>query len=187
MTTLSQEISKRSGWGVFIGIATAVIGIVMITYPYATAKVTTEFVGWAFLFVSAAQFFFAFASDTAGNFFVKLFLAFLYGVAGLGLVLNPTQGASTLTAVLGSVLLIQAGIEAVFAFEFRAFSGWGWFLFDAVVSLALGVMILAAWPSSAQWAIGTLVGAGVLVNGITRTVVSATIHHEAHEIAKATV
>lgn len=188
MSTLSQEVSQRSGLGVFVGVVTAVIGVVMVMYPFATAQVTTAFVGGALILVSAAQFVFAFAADSVGNFFVKLLLAILYGVAGIGLAVDPSQGATALTAVLGTVLLIQACIEGIFAYEFRAFSSVsGWFVFDAIASAALGLMIVANWPSSSHWAIGTLVGMGVLFNGITRIIVSATIHHEAGAIAKATV
>ncbi len=189
MTTQSftQDVSKRSGWGVFMGLVTALIGLVMIMYPFATANVTTVFLGWSFVFIAVAQFVFAFAADGVGNFFLKLLLAILYGIVGVTLVSNPVQGTSTLTAVLGAMLLIQAGIEGAFAFDFRGFSGWGWFLVDSFVSLALGLMIVFEWPSSSQWAIGTLVGTGVLMNGITRTVVSAAIHHDVGEIAKGTV
>ena len=189
MTTnsLAQDISKKSGWSIFAGVVTAVIGLVMIMYPFATATVTTVFLGWAFIFASAAQFVFAFTSDTAGNFFLKILMAILYAVGGIALAFFPIAGTAALTGVLGTILLIQGGLEAAAAFELRPLSGWGWILFDSFVSLGLGVMIIAEWPSSSLWAVGTLVGAGVLTNGITRIVVSAAIRQEVNVVAKGTV
>src|SRR5690242_16224605 len=95
--TLSGEISKRAGWSIFMGVLTAVVGIVMIAYPFATATVTTAFLGWTLLFTAFAQLFFAFSSQSVGNFFVKLLLAILYGIAGLALVGFPVAGAISLT------------------------------------------------------------------------------------------
>ena len=40
--TLSQEVSKRAGWSVFMGILTAAVGAVMIIYPLATAAASTS-------------------------------------------------------------------------------------------------------------------------------------------------
>ena len=185
--SLAQDISKKSGWSVFTGVLTAVIGLVMIMYPFATATVTTVFLGWAFLFASVAQFVFAFTSDTAGNFFLKILMAILYAMSGVALAFFPIAGTAALTGVLGAILLIQGGLEAAAAFELRPITGWGWILFDSIVSFVLGAMILAEWPSSSLWAVGTLVGAGVLTNGVTRIVVSATIHHEINQVAKGTV
>ena len=189
MTTgsLAQNISRKSGWSIFMGLLTAGIGLVMIMYPFATATVTTVFLGWAFIFASAAQFVFAFTSDTVGSFFLKLLMAILYAISGIALAFFPIAGTAALTSVLGAILLIQGGLEAAAAFALRPVSGWGWILFDSIVSFLLGVMILAEWPSSSLWAIGTLVGAGVLTNGVTRIVVSATIREAVNQVAKGTV
>ena len=39
-------------------------------------------------------------------------------------------------------------------------------LLTAIVALALGAMIINGWPASSIWAIGTVVGANLLVVGI---------------------
>jgi uncharacterized membrane protein HdeD (DUF308 family) len=52
-------------------------------------------------------------------------------------------------------------------------------VFSAISSLLLGVLILAQWPSSSAWAIGTLVGVGALINGITRVAISTAVYREA--------
>ena len=70
------------------------------------------------------------------------------------------------------MLLVQAGLATATAFQIRPLEGWGWFLLDAATSCFLGIFILVKWPSSSVWAIGTLVGAAVLMGGISRTVVA---------------
>ena len=38
------------------------------------------------------------------------------------------------------------------------FSGWGWHLIDGLITIVLGLMILAQWPASGLWVIGLFIG-----------------------------
>ncbi len=183
--TVSKEISKRAGWSIFMGILTAAVGVVMIIYPMATAAASTVFLGSALIIAAVAQIVFAFASQTAGQFFLKLLLGILYGIAGVCLVAVPGIGVVTLTAMLGAMLIAEAVMEAVIAFSLPAGSGRGGFLFNALGSLLLGLMIVLQWPSSSIWAIGTLVGVAVLFNGVTRAVISGKIRHDVRALSAA--
>ena len=183
--TLSQEVSKRTGWSVFMGILTAAVGAVMIIYPLATAAASTVFVGSALIVAGIAQSIFAFASGTAGKFFLNILLGLLYGIAGISLVASPGIGLVTLTAVLGVMLIGEAVFETFMAFALPAGAGRGGFLVNAVFSLLLGVMILAQWPVSSVWAIGTMVGVAVLINGVTRAVISGQIRQDVRALGRA--
>lgn len=94
-------------------------------------------------------------------------------------------GVEALTALLGTLLLVQAGLATATAFQIRPLDGWGWFLFDAAASFFLGALILVKWPSSSVWAIGTLVGAAVLMGGISQTVVTLKIRTGAGKLDRA--
>lgn len=181
---LSQEVSKRAGWSVFMGILTAAVGVVMIIYPLATAAASTVFIGSALIVAGVAQLIFAFASATAGSFFLKLLFGILYGIAGVSLVAFPGIGVVTLTAVLGAMLIAEAVFETFMAFALPAGAGRGGFLVNAFFSLLLGVMILVQWPASSVWAIGTMVGVAVFVNGVTRAVISGRIRHDVRALGR---
>ena len=127
---------------------------------------------------------FAFTSQTAGNFFLKLLLGALYGIAGVALAFFPLAGVVTLTAALGVMLVVEAILETVIAFALPAVMGRAWFLLSALASLVLGLLILFRWPSSSAWAIGTLVGAAVLVNGVTRIAISSWVRREVRPIQR---
>ena len=185
--TLTKEVSKSAGWSIFMGALTAVIGVLMIIYPLATAAASTVFLGAALIVIGAAQAVFAFASDSVGSFFLKLLIGILYGIAGVLLVAFPAAGVVSLTGVLGMMLVAEGIVEMIIAFGAPALSGRGWFVFSAISSVLLGVLILAQWPSSSAWAIGTLVGVGALINGITRVVISTAVHHEARAMTPKTV
>ncbi len=172
---LTNEIKNRSAWSIVMGLLTAVLGVFLIVYPLATATITTVLLGWALIFVGIAQFVFALHSQTAGKFFLRVFLSVLYGVCGVALAFFPIAGVVALTALLGTLLLIHAGVATATAFEMRPVEGWGWFLFDAVTSLLMGILMFAKWPSASVWAIGTLVGVSVLTSGISRIMIATKI------------
>ncbi len=174
-STLSDDVSKRATWGVVMGVLTAVIGIVMIIYPMAAATVTTIFVGWSLFFVGVAQLIFAFQSTGAGHFFLKLLTSLLYAITGLALIFFPISGVAALTIVLGSVFIVAAALLIATAFQLRPIAGWGWFLADGIADAAIAILILAGWPSSSYWAIGTLVGVSVLMTGISRVIIASKI------------
>lgn len=180
-TTLSQDISKKAGWSLLMGFLTAAIGVVMIIYPMATATVSTLFFGWALAIAGAAQIVFAFSSDTVGNFFLKLLLGILYGIAGIALVAFPPVGVVTLTWIIGVMLIADAIIEMVLAFSLPAVVNRGWLVASSLASGLLGIMILAEWPGSAVWTIGTMVGVAVLFNGVSRIAISTAALKGVHD------
>lgn len=180
---LSAEIKKRSAWSIFMGVLTALLGVFLIAYPLATATITTVLFGCVLMLVAAAELVFAFHSQTVGNFFLKVLLGVLYAIAGIVLVFFPIAGVVALTVLLGILLLAYAGAVAAIAFRLRPVEGWAWFLFDGIVSLLLGILVLARWPTSSIWAIGTLVGVAVLMGGISRTMVAAKIRSGAGMVA----
>ena len=182
--SLTGELKKRSGWSIFMGVITAVLGAFLIAYPLATATITTLLLGWVLIFVGIAQFVFALHSQTAGNFFLKLLFGVLYGITGVALAFFPLEGVATLTGLLGTLLLVQAGLATVTAFQVRPLEGWGWFLFDAAASFFAGMLILVKWPSSSLWAIGTLVGVAVLTGGISRIMIASKIRSGASSIER---
>jgi len=182
--SLTADVKKRSTWSIFMGAITAVLGLFLIVYPFATATITTVLLGWILIFVGIAQFVFALHSQTVGNFFLKILLGILSGIAGMALAFFPIEGVIALTGLLGTLLLVQAGVLTVTAFQLKPLDGWGWFLADAIASLLLGILIFAKWPSSSLWAIGTLVGVSVLIGGISRIMIAAKIRSGAGQIER---
>jgi uncharacterized membrane protein HdeD (DUF308 family) len=180
--SLANEISKKAAWSIFMGALTAIVGVLMIIYPLATATASTVLLGSALIVIAAAQLVFAFTSESVGNFFLKLLLGILYGAAGVALVAFPGAGVVSLTGLIGVLLIAEGIVEIAIAIGAPELSGRGWFIFSALSSILLGIMILAQWPNSSVWAIGTLVGVAVLINGITRVVISTAVRHEARSM-----
>ena len=158
-----------------LGILTVFLGLLFIAYPFFGARVTTMFVGWILIIAGVFDVVQALRVHTVGAFFARLLLGIVYCFGGAVLLSHPLWGVAVLTLALGGMFLFEAAATAVLAFQVKPVSGWGWLLFDATITGILGFLILAHWPTSSIWAIGTLVGAALLMRGITRIALSTSL------------
>ena len=82
---------------------------------------------------------------------------------------------ASLTLVLASLFLVEGILNIVLFFRTRSVQGSSWLLIDGIITLLLGLMIYAQWPSSSAWAIGTLVGVSMIISGVTRVMLSLAV------------
>ena len=57
----------------------------------------------------------------------------------------------------------------------RASNGSQWLLLHAIASLLLGLVIWRRWPISSLWAVGMLVGIGMIMTGVTRLMMALAV------------
>ena len=173
--------SSMGGKGNMIwGILMLICGFLAITLPFASGIGVAIVIGWLLLISGVWHLLFGFRSGSGvGGFLWQLLLAIVYGAAGLMLLFRPLAGLAWLTLVLATFLLIEAALEFVLYFKIRGRVNAGWVLFDAIITLLLGILIWARWPFSSVWAIGTLIGVSLIFSGISRLMLSSAVSREA--------
>ena len=158
------------------GILMLICGFLAITIPFASGIGVAIVIGWVLLVSGVWHLFFGFRSGSGiGGFLWQLLLAIVYGAAGLMILLYPLAGLAWLTLVLATFLLIEAALEFVLYFNIRRRVNAAWVLVDAIITLLLGILIWAHWPSSSIWAIGTLIGVSLIFSGISRLMLSSAV------------
>jgi uncharacterized membrane protein HdeD (DUF308 family) len=158
-----QPASK--GAMVFAGVLLILLGAVAIVLPNLASFFITEFIGWILVIGSLFLFGSAFAVRSAGAVLVRILWAILALAAGLFLVINPGEGTETLTLIL-VIYFVASGIaQLFFAISNRGGEGVGWLAVNGLLSLLLGLLIGVELPSSADWAIGLLVGINLIFGG----------------------
>ena len=156
------------------GILMLICGFLAITIPLASGIGAAIVIGWLLLISGVWHLLFGFRSGSGiGGFLWHLLLAIVYAAAGLMLTLYPLAGLAWLTLVLATFLLIEAVLEFILYFNIRGRLRAGWVLIDALITLILGILIWAHWPSSSTWAIGTLIGISLIFSGISRLMLSS--------------
>ena len=105
----------------------------------------------------------------------KLLVGVAYLCFGAYLIVHPILGVASLTLVLASLFLVEGILDIVLFFKMRPMHGSTWVLLDGIITLLLGLMIYAQWPSSSAWAIGTMVGISMIFSGVARVMMSLAV------------
>lgn len=79
---------------------------------------------------------------------------------------NPLLGAAVLTLVLGWALVASGLTRLIMAFALRMERSWGLIALSALVTLALGVILLIKWPTSSLFALGVFLGVDLIMAGV---------------------
>jgi uncharacterized membrane protein HdeD (DUF308 family) len=135
-----------------------VAAIVAFAVPAAASVGTALFIGWVLLFASAAIGIEALARQRLGRRLMRLLLAAITLGAGLYLLVSPLEGTFTLTVILVIWFIVLGFARIVAGLGELGAPGAGLTILSGVVSLVLGVLVGRELPSSADWAIGLLVG-----------------------------
>ncbi len=164
-SSVSFRPAEHRGWLRALAIAWIVFGVLAIVMPLAASIAIELLVGVLLLVGGVAQTAQVFRLHGWGGRVLALVLGILYVVAGLILLAFPLGGLFTLTLVLAAYLLAGGVVRMVLAFRLRPERGWGGFLLSGVLGLALGLLLWLGLPSTAAWALGTLVGIDMVFGG----------------------
>ena len=175
-TSVAQEVRRGTGWTMLAGVLLIIVGIVALSAQFIAAVTITILVGWVMIFGGVAQAIYAFTNkEPTGHIIFKVLLAILYVVTGGYILYNPIPGIAALALLLGSVLLAEAVLLGILAVQVRPRAGWGLWLLDAIVTLALAVFILVGWPGNSLIILSAFVGVSMIFSGIARLIFAGTV------------
>lgn len=150
-----------------VGALAIVIGCIAILVPAVASVGTAIFIGWILVIAGAFLVAGAFAAQTVGSVVLRLLWALLTVIVGLWLIIEPHNGTLTLTLVLGIYFLFMGITRIGVAFAARGRQGAGLVGLSGFAGLLIGILVLVEFPSSADWAIGLLVGIDLIFAGWT--------------------
>lgn len=163
---LSPENLRRHAKGTFwAGIIAVILGILAIALPGIFTLGVEILVGSLLLVAGLAQVFAAFGSIGSKNWWLALLTGVLATVIGILFLINPFKGAAALTALLGIFFLVSGMFRLFYCIQLKGVPGTGFGIFNAIVTLILGILVLAGWPSSSVYVIGILLGIDLLFLG----------------------
>jgi uncharacterized membrane protein HdeD (DUF308 family) len=161
-----REGLKRSWKALMaVGVIAILIGCVAILVPAVASVGTAIFIGWILMIAGVFLIAGAFTAPSIGTVLLRLVWAFLTILVGFWLVIEPDNGTLTLTFVLGVYFLFMGVTRIAVALSARGQQGAGLVGLSGVAGLLVGILILVELPSSADWAIGLLVGIDLIFAG----------------------
>jgi len=156
-----------------VGVLAIVLGCLAILLPAVASLGTAIFIGWVLLLAGAFLFAAAFSAHSIGSLAVRMLWAILTAVVGVWLIVEPHSGTLTLTLVLGIYFLFMGLTRITVAFLGRGQPNAGLVGLSGAAGLLVGILVLVKFPSSADWAIGLLVGIDLIFAGWTLTSVAS--------------
>jgi uncharacterized membrane protein HdeD (DUF308 family) len=164
--SLEVIMARRSRKAV-ITISTILLlaGIVGIALPQFMSMAVAWFVGWLMLVAGGIAFYITWLGFR--DYWLVWLKPFVLIVVGLLILFNPIAGAAALGLILAIYFLFDGFAGVGFAMQLRPLHGWGWLMFNGVLSLVLAVVFIAGWPFTTVWLVGLLIGISLFVDGLT--------------------
>jgi len=177
MTTLSSIVPKlpsgadltplrvKWGWIVALGIVYIIAGVIALGSIVMATVASVLVVGIMMIVAGIAEIINAFQLKGWGKFVIWALLGVLYIVAGFVTFENPLFAAAVLTLMLGAALVASGLVRIFLAFSMKRESPWIWVLLSSLVTLLLGLLILAHWPINSVYVLGIFLGVDLVMAG----------------------
>jgi uncharacterized membrane protein HdeD (DUF308 family) len=158
-----KSFEKFGPYTLITGILLVVLGVAGILLPGVMSLGTVIFVAWLLLAGGSlwAVHTYKYSPRNAMD-WIKPVLLFIFG----GLMLfYPAIGVAAVGLLLAGYLFLDAVHSFVLARSIYPAKGWGWMIFNGVVSAMLASLFLIGWPATSLWLVGIYVGISLLFDG----------------------
>ena len=166
VTLSADDIRRVRRWLVISGVLSILAGAAAIAVPAVASVTIAVFIGWVLVFAGVVMGMHAFSLRDSGSVALRALDALLALVVGIYLIAFPLSGTVTLTLLLAVWFFGMGALGLIAAWRMRGRPGTGIVGLSGAMSVVLGVLIAADLPSSANWAIGLLVGINLILWGV---------------------
>ncbi len=139
-------------------------GLAGILFPSIMSLTTVLLVAYLMLFAGISAGVMTYKSNRKD--WVGWLKSFVLVLSSFFILFYPIQGAAALGLVFAIYFFTDAFASFSLALSLRPQKIWLVWLFNAITSLALGVLFVIGWPMSSLLLIGILVGISLLFDGI---------------------
>lgn len=165
------DTGKAGTWIIVWGLLLIVAGVLAIMQPSIAALAAELLLGWLFVFAGVVQIVYALQERGKDGFTFKLLSAILTLLLGIFLLLRPVAGIASIALLIGAFIFAGGVSSVMLALKLKPRQGWGWVLFDGILSIAIALLIASGWPQSSISFVGILVGIVMIYGGLWRIMV----------------
>ena len=165
---MSTAERPRRGWQIAWGVLLIVVGVLAVLMPAVAALATALVFAWILIIAGVCEIANAVQTRRSRGFGWKLFAGVLTLLLGIFIAAGPLAGVVTLALLVGAFLLVSGVTRVVLAWRLRPERGWGWVMFNGVLSIVLAILIAVGWPASSLAIIGLLTGFSLVSAGFWR-------------------
>jgi uncharacterized membrane protein HdeD (DUF308 family) len=160
-----RALRAKWGWIVAFGVLSVIAGVIAFAADMLATVWAVYIIGFMMLFSGVAEIVAAFQAKDWSHRILWLLLGALYVFAGIICIQNPFAAATILTLLLGISLIVGGLMRMFLATRLRQGTPWGWVVFSGLISVLLGVIIIAHWPVSSFFVLGIFLAVDLIFNG----------------------
>ena len=164
--TALEPLRAKRGWIIALGIIYLVAGAIALSSVAMATVISVFLVGIMMLVSGVAEVINAFQVKTWGKFILWLLLGALYIIAGFLAFENPLLTASLLTLLLGASLIASGVTKIVLGFSMKAGAPWLIVVLAGLVTLLVGLVIVAHWPWGSLYILGIFLAVDLIFTGV---------------------
>jgi uncharacterized membrane protein HdeD (DUF308 family) len=172
----TTPLRAKWGWILALGIVYVIAGFVALGSVIMATVASVLIVGVMMIVAGVAEIINAFQCKGWGRFLVWVLLGALYIIAGFVTFENPLFAAAILTLLLGASLVASGIVRIFLAFSMKREQPWIWLLLSSLITLLLGLLILARWPVSSVYVLGIFLGIDLVMAGAGWIGLSLALH-----------
>ncbi|MFD5183925.1 HdeD family acid-resistance protein [Streptomyces sp. NPDC058372] len=161
-----RRLNRGFGWLAFLGVVLLVAGAVGLVYAGLATLTSMLLFGWLLLIGGVVGLLHAVQSRGSHYFWLAAVVAALNIAAGVVILRSPDVAAEALT-MFAALLFLTGGLFRLAGSLVVRGPQFGWTLLQGLFGLVLGALVLAEWPSSSQYVIGTFFSLSLLFDGLS--------------------
>lgn len=159
-----ERLRRDWGWLLALGVILIMLGTAALVLLPISTVAAVMVLGWLMVLSGVVEAVHAFRVRGWGGVFLHLVGGVLGVLVGLLVVTHPLAGALAWTLLFAALFTVIGMFRTVAAIRLK-FPNWGWAVFDGLVTLGLGILLWAQWPTSAFWFLGLAVGVSLILRG----------------------
>jgi uncharacterized membrane protein HdeD (DUF308 family) len=182
MAGLRGKLHQSWGWLLALGLVLMLFGALILTTPLGvvTATLTTEiWIAAALVIGGVLQFAHGLRSGKWSARAWQMLGGIVFIIGGVLAFVYPQLGLESITMIVAATLVAQGITSLMVSGGLPDWGGRKWLILAAVVSIVAGLLVLFDLPSSAGWTLGTIVGAVLLLQGVSLTLLGLEVRRKA--------
>jgi uncharacterized membrane protein HdeD (DUF308 family) len=166
LITAIETLRSRWGWIVALGAVSAGLGVTALVLVVSATIASVYTIAIFMILVGGAEIGMGLGAHTTwSRFFFWIIAGLAYIVAASFALAQPLVAAGVFTLLLGAGM-IATGVVRIFLGTYLDAPLRGPVLFAGVLTLIVGILIVAGWPGDRFWILGVLLGLDLLFWGI---------------------
>jgi uncharacterized membrane protein HdeD (DUF308 family) len=160
--------SKSRGWLITGAILSLIVGLLALSSPLFFSFLIVRFLGLFALISGVISLLVAiFDKDVAPRGLNAVFALVRIG-AGLALLYCARSGLNLIMLIFAVYLIVEGIFDIAGAFKMREHRGRVFMLINGLITILLGLMVYAHWPSGSAWILGLFFGINLIFNGFSQ-------------------